>query len=51
MFAPIVILDQETVDHVEYIEKVLPIAFKYGNDTFGEYWTFQQDVANLMSIT
>ncbi|CAF2886452.1 unnamed protein product [Rotaria sp. Silwood2] len=40
---PLVILDQRKVDHVEYIEKVLPIALKYGNDTFGEHWTLQQD--------
>lgn len=39
------ILDQETVDHVEYIEKVLLIAFVYGDDTFGEHWTFLQDGA------
>jgi hypothetical protein len=26
---PLVILDQVTVDHVEYIQKVLPIALKY----------------------
>jgi hypothetical protein len=42
---PLVILDQGTVDHVEYIQKVLPIALKYGNNTFGEHWTFQQDGA------
>ena len=43
--APLIILDQGTVDHVEHIEKVLPIALKYGNDKFGEHWTFQQDGA------
>jgi len=42
---PLVILDQGTVDHVKYIEKVLPIALKYGNDTFGDHWIFQQDGA------
>ncbi|CAF3943762.1 unnamed protein product, partial [Rotaria sp. Silwood1] len=34
---------RRTVDHVEYIQKVLPIALKYGNETLGEHWTFQQD--------
>ncbi|CAF0849042.1 unnamed protein product [Adineta ricciae] len=42
---PLVIFDQGTMDHARYIQKVLPIAFKYGNKTFGEYWTFQQDGA------
>ncbi|CAF2102922.1 unnamed protein product, partial [Rotaria magnacalcarata] len=37
---PLVILGQGTVDHVEYIEKVLPIALKYGNDAFGKHWIF-----------
>jgi len=41
----LVIFDQETVDHVEYIQKVLPVAFKYGNKNFGEHWTFEQDGA------
>jgi hypothetical protein len=40
---PLVILDQGTVDHVEYIQKVLPVALKYGNKTFEKHWTFQQD--------
>ncbi|CAF4023703.1 unnamed protein product [Rotaria sp. Silwood1] len=40
---PLVVLDQGTVDHVEYIQKVLPIALKYGNETFGEHWAFQQN--------
>ncbi|CAF1156711.1 unnamed protein product [Rotaria magnacalcarata] len=44
---PLVILDQGTVDHVEYIEKVLPIALKYGKDAFGKHWIFQQDGAKL----
>jgi hypothetical protein len=43
--APLVIFDQETVDRAVYIQKVLPIALKYGNETFGEHWTFQQDGA------
>ena len=43
---PLVIFDLETVDHVVYIQKVLPVALKYGNKTFGKHWTFQQDGAN-----
>ena len=42
---PLVVLDQGTVDHVKYIEKVLPVALKYGNDTFRDHWIFQQDGA------
>ena len=43
---PLVIFDRETVDHVVYIQKVLPVALKYGNKTFGKHWTFQQDGVN-----
>ena len=43
---PLVIFDRETVDHVVYIQKVLPVTLKYGNKTFGKHWTFQQDGAN-----
>ena len=32
---PLVILDERTDDHTVYIEKVLPVALKYGNETFG----------------
>ncbi len=42
---PLVILDKGTVDHDCYIKKVLPVALKYGNKTFGDDWTFQQDGA------
>jgi hypothetical protein len=35
--APLVIFDQGTVDHAVYIQKVLPIALKYGNETCGEH--------------
>ncbi len=42
---PLVIFDQGTLDHVGYIQKVLSIALKYGNKTFVEHWTFQQDGA------
>ena len=43
---PLVIFHRETVDHVVYIQRVLPVALKYGNKTFGKHWTFQQDGAN-----
>jgi hypothetical protein len=36
-------LDEGTVDHAVYIEKVLPVALKYGNQVFGSDWVFQQD--------
>ena len=42
---PLLILDEGTVDHTVYIEKVLPVALKYGNETFGRDWVFQQDGA------
>ena len=32
---PPVILNEGTVDHTVYIKKVLPVALKYGNETFG----------------
>ena len=32
---PLLVLDQGTVDHVLYIEKVLLVALKYGNKVFG----------------
>ena len=34
---PLVISHRETVDHVVYIQKVLPVALKYGNKTFGKH--------------
>ena len=42
---PLVILDKGTVNHERYIKDVLPVALKYGNDVFGDDWTFQQDGA------
>jgi hypothetical protein len=46
---PLVILDEGTVDHAIYIEKVLSVALKYGNQVFGNDWTFQQDGATSHS--
>ena len=40
---PLVILDEEAIDHTVYIKKVLPVALKYGNETFGRDWIFQQN--------
>ncbi|CAM4824412.1 unnamed protein product [Rotaria magnacalcarata] len=40
---PLVILDEGTVDHTVYIEKVFPVALKYGNQVFGSDSVFQQD--------
>ncbi|CAF1377686.1 unnamed protein product [Didymodactylos carnosus] len=37
--------DKGTVDHVRYIQEVLPVALAYGNEVFGDDWTFQQDGA------
>ena len=42
---PLVILDEGTVDHTVHIKKVLPVALKYGNETFGRDWILQQDGA------
>ena len=42
---PLVIFEQSTLNHVRYIKEALPVALKYGNKTFGNDWTFQQDGA------
>ncbi|CAF1145484.1 unnamed protein product [Rotaria sp. Silwood1] len=42
---PLVIVNQGAMGHVEYIQNALPVARKYGNETFGECWTFQRDGA------
>ena len=36
------IFEEKTVDHERYIS-VLTVAFKLGNDMFGNIWMFQQD--------
>lgn len=43
--SPLVIFEDGTVDHDRYIEEVLPVALKFGNDMFGTDWIFQQDNA------
>ena len=40
---PLVIFESDKLDHDRYIKKVLPVTLKYGNDMFGDDWTFQQD--------
>ena len=47
---PLGILDEGTVDHTVYIKKVLPVALKYGNETFGRDWIFQQNGAKPLEI-
>ena len=42
---PLIILDEETMDHRRYIDEILPVALKYGNEDFGNNWTFEQDGA------
>ena len=42
---PLVIFEDVTMDHDQYIKEVLPVALKFGNDMFGNDWTFQQDSA------
>ena len=43
--SPLIIFEKGTVDHERYIKEVLPVALKFGNDMFGNDWTFQQDGA------
>ena len=41
--SPLAIFEEGTVDHERYIQEVLPVVLKFGNDMFGDNWTFQQD--------
>ena len=41
------IFNNESINHERYINTVLPVALKYGNQMFGNSWTFQQDNASL----
>ncbi len=43
--SPLIVFEKGTVDHNRYIREVLPVALRYGNATFGDHWTFQQDGA------
>ena len=42
---PLVVLGNITVNHQRYIDEVLHVALWYGNNAFGDDWTFQQDGA------
>ena len=33
---PLIILDEGTMDHRRYIDEILPVALKYGNEGFGD---------------
>ena len=39
--SPLVIFESDKLDHDRYIKEVLPVALKYGNNMFGDDWTFQ----------
>ena len=41
----VVLFKDGTMDHDQYIKEVLLVAVKFGNDIFGNDWTFQQDNA------
>ena len=43
----LVIFDQGTIDHDQYIKEVLLVTLQYGNHVFEKDWTFQQDGAQL----
>ena len=43
--SPLVIFENDTVNHERYINEALSVALKYGRKTFGDNWTFQQDNA------
>ncbi|KAL4500824.1 hypothetical protein ABPG72_020058 [Tetrahymena utriculariae] len=43
--SPVYIFDKGPVNGQVYIEKVLPIAKKFGDNSFGNDWTYQQDGA------
>ena len=43
---PLAILDEGTAGHSCYINNVLPVALKYGNEVSGDKWIFQQVSAN-----
>ena len=41
----LVIFNEGTVDHAVYIEKIVPVALKYGNEVLGSDWIFENDGA------
>lgn len=42
---PLVIIEKGTINREVYIEKILPVAKKYGDKVFGNNWIYQQDGA------
>ncbi|CAF1271662.1 unnamed protein product [Didymodactylos carnosus] len=42
---PVVIFENGTMNQQRYIDKVLPVAKKYGDKQFGDDWIYQQDGA------
>ena len=38
----LVIFEEGTLNHAQYIEEVLPVALDYGNSVVRDNWTFQQ---------
>ena len=40
---PLVILNEGTVNHAVYIEKVLPVALEYENQVSGSDWIFEEN--------
>ena len=40
---PLAIFNERTVDHAVYIEKVLLVVLRYGNEVLSSDWIFQQD--------
>ena len=45
-----IIFKEGTVDHHQYIREGIPVALKYGNQTLGSHWTFEQIVPDLIFI-
>jgi hypothetical protein len=43
--SPLVIFESGTLNHDRYIREFLPVVLQYGNQMFGNDWTFQQDAA------
>ena len=46
---PLVVLNEGTVDHAVYFEKVFPVALKHGNEVSDSDWILQQDGAKPRS--
>ena len=46
----LVILNEGTVDHTVYIERILPIALKHENEAFGSDLIFNRMVIDLTRI-